>query len=48
LSLDKIGIAAGLTMEIFAITADRRIRHPGVVAMTASAKKDLPYIQLHC
>jgi len=29
-----IGIAKGLRMEIFAITAQRRLQHPGVVAMT--------------
>jgi LysR family transcriptional regulator, transcriptional activator of nhaA len=30
-----IGIAKGLRMEVFAITAQRRLQHPGVVAMTA-------------
>ena len=30
-----IGIAKGVTMEVFAITAQRRLQHPGVVAMTA-------------
>ena len=29
-----IGIANGLRMEIFAITAQRRLQHPGVAAMT--------------
>ena len=29
-----IGIAKGLRMEVFAITAQRRLQHPGVVAMT--------------
>jgi LysR family transcriptional regulator, transcriptional activator of nhaA len=33
--LQTIGIAKGLRMEIFAITAQRRLRHPGVAAMTA-------------
>jgi LysR family transcriptional activator of nhaA len=33
--LQTIGIAKGLRMEIFAITAQRRLQHPGVVAMTA-------------
>ena len=32
--LQKIGIAKGLRMEIFAITAQRRLQHPGAVAMT--------------
>jgi LysR family transcriptional regulator, transcriptional activator of nhaA len=32
--LQPIGIARGLRMEIFAITAQRRLQHPGVVAMT--------------
>jgi LysR family transcriptional regulator, transcriptional activator of nhaA len=32
--LQTIGIARGLRMEIFAITAQRRLQHPGVVAMT--------------
>jgi LysR family transcriptional regulator, transcriptional activator of nhaA len=31
-----IGIAKGLRMEIFAITAQRRLQHPGVVAMAAA------------
>jgi len=34
--LRKIGIATGLHMEVFAITAHRRLRHPAVVAMTAA------------
>ena len=33
-----IGIAKGLRMEVFAITAQRRIQHPGVVAMTVKSK----------
>ena len=33
-----IGIAKGLRMEVFAITAQRRIQHPGVVAMTVKTK----------
>src|SRR3984893_9513370 len=33
--LQTIGVAKGLRMEIFAITAQRRLRHPGVAAMTA-------------
>jgi LysR family transcriptional activator of nhaA len=32
--LQKIGIAKGLKMEIYAITAQRRLQHPGVVALT--------------
>ena len=35
--LQTIGIAKGLRMEIFAITAQRRLQHPGVVAMTADS-----------
>jgi LysR family transcriptional regulator, transcriptional activator of nhaA len=35
--LQAIGIAKGLRMEIFAITAQRRLQHPGVVAMTAES-----------
>jgi LysR family transcriptional regulator, transcriptional activator of nhaA len=30
----RIGVAKGLRMEVFAITAQRRLQHPGVVAMT--------------
>ena len=37
--LQPIGTANGLRMEVFAITAHRRLRHPGVVAMTASAEE---------
>jgi len=33
-----IGIANGLRMEVFAITAQRRLQHPGVAAMTAKAE----------
>jgi LysR family transcriptional activator of nhaA len=33
-----IGIAKGLRMEVFAITAQRRIQHPGVIAMTVKTK----------
>jgi LysR family transcriptional activator of nhaA len=33
--LQTIGIADGLRMEVFAITAQRRLQHPGVAAMTA-------------
>ena len=33
--LQTIGIAKGLQMEIFAITVQRRLQHPGAVAMTA-------------
>jgi LysR family transcriptional activator of nhaA len=36
--LQTIGTARGLQMEIFAITAQRRIQHPGVVAMTAKSR----------
>ena len=35
--LQTIGIAKGLRMEIFAITAQRRLQHTGVVAMTADS-----------
>ena len=33
-----IGVANGLRMEVFAITAQRRLQHPGVAAMTAKAE----------
>ena len=33
----KIGIAKGLKMEVFVITAQRRLQHPGVLAMTAKS-----------
>ena len=33
--LQSIGIAKGLRMEIFAITAQRRVEHPYVMAITA-------------
>ncbi len=36
--LQPIGIAKGLRMEIFAITAERRLQHPGVVAMKAESR----------
>jgi hypothetical protein len=34
----KIGITNGLKTEIFPITAQGRLKHPGVAAMTAKAK----------
>jgi LysR family transcriptional activator of nhaA len=34
----KLGIAKGLKMEVFVITAQRRLQHPGVVAMTAKTE----------
>jgi LysR family transcriptional activator of nhaA len=33
-----IGIVKGLQMEIFAITAQRRLQHPGVVAITTESR----------
>lgn len=36
--LQTIGTAKGLQMEIFAVTAQRRIQHPGVVAMTVKSR----------
>ena len=36
--LKTIGVANGLKMEVFAITAQRRLQHPGVAAMTAKAQ----------
>lgn len=35
--LQSIGIAKGLRMEIFAITAQRRVQHPCVMAITADS-----------
>jgi LysR family transcriptional regulator, transcriptional activator of nhaA len=35
--LRKIGIATGLKMETFAITAHSRLRHPGVIAITTAS-----------
>jgi LysR family transcriptional activator of nhaA len=37
--LQTIGVAKGLRMEIFAITAERRLQHPGVLAMTAVSRQ---------
>jgi len=36
--LQTIGIARGLRMEIFGITAQRRLQHPGVVAMSVKSR----------
>src|SRR5215472_4348435 len=36
--LKTIGVANDLRMEVFAITAQRRLQHPGVAAMTAKAE----------
>jgi LysR family transcriptional activator of nhaA len=35
--LQTIGIAKGLQMEIFAVTVQRRLQHPGTIAMTATS-----------
>lgn len=35
----RIGMARGVKAEFFAISAERKIRHPAVVAMTDSARK---------
>ncbi len=40
--LHKIGIAKGLKMEIYAITAQRRLQHPGVAALTGKAEQSSP------
>jgi LysR family transcriptional activator of nhaA len=37
--LQTIGVAKGLRMEIFAITAERRLQHSGVLAMTAVSRQ---------
>lgn len=36
--LQPIGTAKGLQMEIFGITAQRRLQYPGVVAMTVAPR----------
>jgi LysR family transcriptional activator of nhaA len=33
----SVGVADGLRAEVFAITAQRRLQHPGVLAMTLKA-----------
>ena len=40
--LHKIGIAKGLKMEIYAITAQRRLQHPGIAALTGKAEQSSP------
>jgi LysR family transcriptional regulator, transcriptional activator of nhaA len=42
--LHKIGIAKGLKMEIYAITAQRRLQHPGVAALTGKAEEISGYL----
>jgi LysR family transcriptional activator of nhaA len=42
--LHRIGIANGLKMEIYAITAQRRLQHPGVVALTGKAEEISGYL----
>jgi LysR family transcriptional regulator, transcriptional activator of nhaA len=37
--LQTIGIAKGLQMEIFAVTVQRRLQHPGTIAMTVTSSK---------
>ncbi len=36
-----LGLAEGLSERIYAITSERRIKHPGVVAIFESAKEFL-------
>jgi LysR family transcriptional activator of nhaA len=35
----RIGMAHGVTAEFYAISAERKIRHPAVIAMTDSARQ---------
>jgi LysR family transcriptional activator of nhaA len=42
--LQTIGIATGLRIEIFAITAERRVRHPGVIAIATDCSRNEPMI----
>jgi LysR family transcriptional activator of nhaA len=35
---ESVGVADGLRAEVFAITAQRRLQHPGVLAMTVKAQ----------
>jgi hypothetical protein len=39
--LETIGVANGLRMEIFAITAQRRVQHPGVAALGSALHQPL-------
>lgn len=40
-ALEIIGRAAGVREDFYAITADRRLEHPAVVAITEGARRDL-------
>lgn len=40
-AVERIGRAHGIRQEFFAITVDRRLKHPVVVAITESARKEL-------
>jgi LysR family transcriptional activator of nhaA len=40
--LQTIGIATGLRIEIFAITAERRVRHPGIIAIATDSREKSP------
>jgi hypothetical protein len=35
----RIGMARGVKAEFYAISADRRLKHPAVVAMTQNARQ---------
>jgi LysR family transcriptional activator of nhaA len=37
----RLGVAEGLTARFYLITAERRLKHPGVVAISEAAKNDL-------
>jgi len=40
-AVERIGRAHGIRQEFFAITVDRRLRHPAVMAITESARREL-------
>lgn len=43
-AVEVVGRAEGLTEEYYAITAERRLKHPAVVAITEGARRDLFHI----
>ncbi len=39
--LQKVGIARGIAERFYALTGERRLKHPALVALTEAAKRDL-------
>jgi LysR family transcriptional activator of nhaA len=39
--LSKLGVAAGVKERFYALTGERRLKHPALVAITEAAKREV-------